>query len=139
PKILAVHVGAPADGDDVVALLQRVARDRGCLPLVLATDNGPIYVCGKVETWLAGHGVVHLHSLPHTPKHNAWVERTNGELKAETHLGRGVVVTSAKEIRERVETARCRLDQVRLRAQLGFRTAAAADAHLTTWYNVCTR
>ena len=139
PKILAVDVGAPAAGDDVVAILDRVARERGGLPLVLVTDNGPVYVCERVETWLAEHGVVHLLSLPHTPRHNPWVERTNGELKAETDLGRGVVVTSPKEIRERVETARCRLDEVRLRAQLGFRTAAAADAALTRWYNVCTR
>jgi transposase InsO family protein len=139
PKILAVMVGAPADGEDVVALLERVEGERGRLPLVLVTDNGPTYVCEKVETWLASHGVVHLLSLPHTPRHNAWVERTNGELKAETGLGRGVVVSSAKEIRERVETTRCRLNEARLRAQSGFRTAAAADAGLTCWYNVCTR
>lgn len=139
PKILAVAVGPSADGDDVVAVLERLVAERGGPPLVLVTDNGSTYTCDRVETWLAEHGVVHLLSLPRTPQHNAWVERTNGELKAETGLGRGVVVSSPKEIRERVETTRCRLDEARLRAQLGFRTAAAADSDLTGWYNVTTR
>jgi transposase InsO family protein len=139
PKILAVEIGAPADGDAVVALLERLRRERGRLPLVLVTDNGSIYTCETVEEWLREHGVVHLLSLPHTPQHNPWVERSNGELKAETGLGRGVVVHDVDEVRERVETARCRLDLVRLRARLEYRTAAAADALLTGWYTVTTR
>jgi hypothetical protein len=116
-----------------------VARERGGLPLVLVTDNGPVYVCATVEDWLAEHGVTHLLSLPHTPRHNPWVERANGELKAETGLGRGVILNDDAEVRARVEAARCRLDAVRLRASLGFRTAAAADAGLTGWYDVSTR
>ena len=140
PKILGVAVGAPAKGDDdVIRLLERVAQERGRLPLVLVTDNGPIYTCGTVEDWLADHGVTHLLSLPHTPQHNPWVERTNAELKAETALGRGVVVNDGGEVRERVEYARRRLDDVRLRARLGYRTAAAADAALTAWYDQTTR
>ena len=43
------------------------------------------------------------------------------------------------EVRERVEYARRRLDDVRLRARLGYRTAAAADAALTAWYDQTTR
>jgi hypothetical protein len=139
PKILAVEVGAPADGDDVVRLLERVALERGRLPLVLVTDNGSIYTCETVETWLARHGVVHLLSLPHTPRHNPWVERTNRELKDETGLGKGVVVNDVDLVRERVDEARRRLDDVRLRARLGYRTAAAADAALTAWYDQTTR
>jgi transposase InsO family protein len=139
PKILAAEIGPPADGDDVVRLLERVAQERGCLPLVLVTDNGSIYTCGKVEEWLAAHGVVHLLSLPHTPRHNPWVERTHRELKDETGLGKGAVVQDAGEVRERVDEARCRLDYVRLRARLGYTTAAAADAALTAWYDRTTR
>jgi transposase InsO family protein len=116
-----------------------VAAERGALPLVLATDNGSIYTRKDVETWLVGHGVVHLLSLPHTPQHNAWVERTNRELKEETDLGRGGVVKSADEVRERVETARRRLDDVRMRARLNHRTAATADAAAATWYDRTTR
>lgn len=139
PKILAVEVGAPADGDDVVRILERVAAERGGLPLVLATDNGSIYTREDVETWLAEHGVVHLLSMPHTPQHNAWVERTNRELKDETGLGRGVLVQAEDEVRGRIANARCRLDDVRLRARLGWRTAAAADAATASWYDLTTR
>lgn len=139
PRILAVEVGVPAVGADVVAILERVAAERGGPPLVLATDNGAAYTCADVETWLARRGVVHLLSLPHTPQHNAWVERTNGELKAETGLGRGVVAGRADAVRAGVESARRRLDDERLRPRLGFRTASAADAASTRWYDVTTR
>jgi putative transposase len=139
PKILAVDVGAPADGQDVVRILERAEAARGALPLVLVTDNGSIYTCREVEAWLAERGVVHLLSLPHTPQHNAWVERTNGELKAESGLGRGVVVNDAGDVVERIERARSRLDGERLRACLGWRTAAAADAELDGWYDAATR
>lgn len=139
PKILAVEVGAPAEGADVIRVLERVAQARGRLPLVLVTDNGPMYVCERVRTWLAERGVVHLLSLPHTPRHNPWVERTNRELKDETRLGRGVLVNDLEEVRERVEEARRRLDSVRLRARLNFQTSAAADARLSDWYTVTTR
>jgi transposase InsO family protein len=139
PRTLAVAVGRPARARDVIRTLRNTGRERGGLPLVLATDNGSCYTSALVEGWLARRGVVHLLSLPHTPQHNAWVERANGELKAESGLGRGVVAASATDIRERVETARCRLDHHRLRARCGFRTAAASDAQLTGWYNVTTR
>jgi transposase InsO family protein len=39
PRILAIEVGPPADGDDVLRILERAARERGGLPLVLVTDN----------------------------------------------------------------------------------------------------
>lgn len=137
-KILALDVGAPADGDDVLRILERLARERG-LPLVLATDNGSIYTGGDVETWLAERGVVHLLSLPRTPQHNAWVERANGELKAETGLGRGAILLSVDEVRERAETARRRLDEKRLRSRLDWRTAGAADAAAPRCYDAATR
>ena len=139
PKILTIDVGAPADADDVVRVLERVAAERGALPLVLATDNGSIYTSEDVETWLAEHGVAHLLSLPHTPEHNAWVERTNRELKEETGLGRGALAHAVDEVRERVASARCRLDDVRLRPRLNYRTAAAADAAAASWYDLTTR
>lgn len=139
PKILAVEVGGPADGAAVVGILARVAGERGGLPLVLVTDNGSIYTSEAVEEWLREKGVVHLLSLPHTPQHNAWVERTNRELKEETGLGRGVVVNDIAEARGRVEEARELLNERRVRRGLGYRTAAAADAALTAWYDAGTR
>jgi transposase InsO family protein len=106
---------------------------RGRLPLVWSTDNGSCYCSADVEAWLAERRVVHLRSLPHTPQHNAWVERCHGELKAESGLGRGVVLESVQEAETRLLAARERLDGHRLRSRLGARTAVDVDSTLESW------
>lgn len=83
--------------------------------------------------------MVHLLSLPHTPQHNAWVERGHGELKAESGLGKGVVLSNVDEARTRLLAARERLDEHRLRARLGARTAAEIDRSLPSWEGVLDR
>jgi transposase InsO family protein len=90
--LMSVSVGRPSDGDAVVAILNRVLAERGVLPLVLVTDNGPPYCSEVLEEWLDTRGVVHLFSLPHTPQHNASAERANGEIKEDTGLGKGVLL-----------------------------------------------
>jgi transposase InsO family protein len=117
---------------DVIAMLEGLYR-RGRLPLVWSTDNGSWYCSAEVEQWLADHCVVHLLSLPHTPQHNAWVERCHGELKAEADLGKGVVLDSVAEACQRILAARKRLDECRLRARLGARTAVDVDSTLASW------
>jgi hypothetical protein len=52
----------------------------------------------SLRMWLAEHHVVHLLNVPHTPQHNAWIERAfRQELKAEAGLGAGVVLDSPDE------------------------------------------
>jgi transposase InsO family protein len=119
-------------GADVIAMLEALEA-RGRLPLVWSTDNGSCYCSAEVETWLAEHRVVHLRSLPHTPQHNAWVERCHGELKAEACLGKGVRLDSVLEAEGRLLAARDRLDGHRLRGRLGARTALDVDRTLDTW------
>ena len=123
---------------DVIALLEGLLR-QGRLPLVLSTDNGSCYCSAEVEAWLAEHWVTHLRSLPHTPQHNAWVERAHGELKAESGLGKGVVLSSVAEAERRILQAREILDEHRLRARLGARTAAVIDRSLPSWEGVLDR
>lgn len=124
--------------EDVIALLEGLWR-QGRLPLVWSTDNGSCYCSAEVEAWLAEHWVIHLRSLPHTPQHNAWVERDHGELKAESGLGKGVVLSSLEEAAQRVLKAREILDEYRLRARLGARTAAEIDRSLPSWEGVLDR
>ena len=45
------------------------------------------YVFDELAACLREHGVLHLRSLPHTPKHNPWAERGIGELKRDAGLG----------------------------------------------------
>jgi len=123
---------------DVIALLEGLLQ-QGRLPLVLSTDNGSCYCSAEVEAWLAEHGVIHLRSLPHTPQHNAWVERGHRELKAESGLGKGVVLSSVEEAERRILQAREHLDEYRLRARLGARTAAEIDRSLPSWEGVLDR
>ena len=130
-ELVDVRVGPPATGEDVVAVLEALRVERG-LPLVHATDNG-VYACRRVREYLAAHQVVHLRSLPRTPQHNAWVERSNGELKQETGLGRGVVLRDDDEARDRVERARRTLNEHRPRTSRGGLTAAQLDASLPHW------
>jgi transposase InsO family protein len=117
---------------DTIAKLQALER-QGRLPLVLATDYGGPYVASEVERWLAEHEVVHLLNLPHTPQHNAWIERAFRELEAEAGLGAGLVLDSLDEALVRLLDARRRLEEHRPRACLGGRTAADVDRMLPSW------
>ena len=134
---LAVWPRATRSGD-VIAMLEELSQSSR-LPLVWSTDNGSCYCSVEVEAWLAEHQVVHLRSLPHTPQHNAWVERCHGELKAEAELGAGVRLDSVAEAERRILAARERLDAHRLRARLGARTAAAVDRSPAPWDGVLDR
>jgi transposase InsO family protein len=128
--VLDLSVGPSIRAPEVVAMLERARVQRGTLPLALAGDLGPENENGEVELYLAMHGVVRLRSLPRTPQHNAWIERTIGDYKGATGLGKGVFLRGPDEALERLAQARERLDRVRLRPTLGWRTAADYDASL---------
>jgi hypothetical protein len=127
--LLPTVVPRPLCARDTIAKLQALER-LGRLPLVLATDNGSPYVAQDVGQWLAEHHVVHLLNLPHTPQHNAWIERAFRELEAEAGLGAGLVLDSPDEA---LLDARRRLEEHRPRACLGGRTAADVDRMLPSW------
>jgi len=130
-ELVDVRVGSPARAAEVVAMLEGLRRARG-LPLVHSTDNG-VYVSQLVRAYLAGHQVVHLRNLPRTPQHNAWAERGFGELKQETGLGRGVVLSDVEKARARVAKACRRINQERPRTSRGGLTATQLDATLPRW------
>lgn len=132
-----VKVGA-STSSDVLVELEALRTSRG-LPLIWATDNGPEYVAGEVNEYLARQQVVALHNEPHTPEHNARAERGIGELKQESGLGKGVGLSSERAARVQLEAARERLDGRRLRARLGWRTAAQADSSARSWYGLVDR
>jgi transposase InsO family protein len=138
-RTVALSAGSSPTARDVTALLERACERRGTLPLVLVTDNGGPYVSGDLARYLERHRVVHLFNLPHTPQHNAWAERAIGELKAESGLGKGVVLRDHAEALARLRVARARLDHHRLRAALDYRTAAEAAVAWPVRYNATHR
>ena len=135
-RTLALSVGDVVDTDDAIAVVDRAAREHGGkYPLVLVSDNGSPYVSERFEELLREHGVTHLLSLPHTPRHNPWVERGHRDLKDESGLGRGIIVQSHDDAARRLAAALERVDGHRLRATLGYRTARAVDAELAVPYD----
>ena len=137
-RTIGAAVGRPATGADVVALLQCTADERGGLPLVWMTDNGPAYRSKVVADFLAGHGVMHLRSEPRTPQHNPCAEHGMRELKELSGLDASVRVTLPDAV-DRLRDARWRLDHLRPRASRGWKTAVQYDRVLAPWYHAVSR
>jgi transposase InsO family protein len=124
------HIGPAAKGADVRDVLAAVAQQRGALPLVHALDNGSPYCEVETRRWLAERKVLVLRSLPNVPQHNAFAERANGELKAESGLASDTVLASTDEAGAALEAACTRLNVARCRTSRGGRTARELDAAL---------
>ncbi len=133
-KTIGGSVGPEATGEDLVAQLELARAERGRLPLVVAHDGGPAQRSQVFADYLARHRVVALRNRPHTPQHNPWIERGNADLKAETGLGRGVLIHDEHATANHVTQALRRLDGARLRASRGMRTADVVDAGLPRVY-----
>jgi len=135
--MLAVVVGPPATGTDLVRVIELVRSERKATPLVVSSDNGGGFGSEELDRHLEGERIVHLRNLPRTPEHNAWVEKAQGELKEEGDLGKGVEHSSLEGAAGIVLDRVVRLNGVRLRATHGYRTADAVDAvdaEMRPWY-----
>lgn len=124
---VSLTVGAPPTAEDVLRDLRRSAEERGGWPLVIQFDNGPIYLAELVRDALAEQCVLALLSRVHTPTDNPAIEHGHGEVKAETGLGKGVVLDCHAEAAARLEAAIERLNCARLRPSRAWHTAAELD------------
>jgi len=138
-RTIELSVGPEATAEEVVAQLERARLARGTAPLVLQSDNAATYRSELVRDWGARHGVVQLFNRPHTPQHNGAAEHGMRELKEESLLGKGVLVLDKEAARARLEAARDKLDQHRLRATRGWKTAVEADRGHPPWSTLTTR
>lgn len=123
-ETVGVSVGGVPTARDVLELLEQAAGERGGWPLVWMADRGAINREGALAARLTQERVVHLLSRPHTPTDNAATERQHRDLKEEAGLGKGTAVCCVEHAAAAVRAARQRLDEHRLRATLGWRTAA---------------
>ena len=138
-KTLVVSVGPAATAEDLVRVLEHLRLLRGELPLVIAMDNGPPMKSGWLATYLDFHEVVALRNVAYVSEHNAWVERGHLDLKQESGLGKGVVLSHARQAVEALEPAVERLNEHRLVTTRGMKTAAAMDAALPRGYHAVDR
>ena len=123
-------VGRPARAEDLVEHFERASRQRGGPPLVWQSDRGSANRSAQMARHLDERRVIHLCSRVHTPTDNPVAENRNRELEDESGLGCGAQLASLAEGQGRLEEARRRLDEQRLRASRGYRTAAQVDRDL---------
>jgi hypothetical protein len=122
--------GPPASGEDLCEGLEAAKGRRGGLPLVWQSDGGSANRSEVVAAYLEANLVIHLRSRTHTATDNPAAEHKNRELKAESGLGKGVRLQDEATATERIETARRRIDEGRLRASRGWKTAVDLDREL---------
>ncbi len=79
---LAAEPGRSLTGRHVVAVLDRVARQRG-YPEAIVSDNGPEFCSRVVDAWAHQHGVQLRFIRPGKPVENAYVESLNGRCRDE--------------------------------------------------------
>ena len=79
---LAIRAGQRFTGDDVVAVLDEVTKERG-KPQTIRVDNGPEYLSQAFVVWCAQHQVTLKYIQPGKPNQNAFVERFNDKFRTE--------------------------------------------------------
>lgn len=78
----AIVVARSIDADAVVALLERLTRQRGA-PGFVRFDNGPEFIAHAVADWCRFNDVDTVFIDPGSPWQNAWIESFNGRLRDE--------------------------------------------------------
>lgn len=78
----ALDVRVNYRGAEVVQTLERVAATHG-RPKRIRLDNGPQFISKDIDLWALSYGVVLDFSRPGKPIDNAFVEFSNGRVRAE--------------------------------------------------------
>jgi hypothetical protein len=97
------------------------------IPDPCKSDEDSANTSEVLRTYFEVEQVIHLRARVHTPTDNPVAEHKNRELKEESGLGKGVRLPDHADAAARLGTARRRIDQGRLRASRGRRTAAELD------------
>ncbi|KAL6045669.1 hypothetical protein STEG23_015755 [Scotinomys teguina] len=78
--------------DSVITHLLEVMAIMG-IPAQIKTDNAPAYVSGKMKQFFAYYNIKHITGIPHNPKGQAVIERSNRTLKDMLNKQKGVTKT----------------------------------------------
>jgi putative transposase len=82
-ECLDIRVDHSITADDVVAVLDRFAVERGQAPAFVRFNNGPEFVSLVVAGWCASKGTACVFIDPGSPWQNAWIESFNSRLRDE--------------------------------------------------------
>lgn len=81
-ECLAIEVATRLRARQVIAVLERVVRERGT-PTYLRSDNGPEVVARAVQHWLKGQQIQTAYIEPGSPWQNGHGDSFNGGLRDE--------------------------------------------------------
>jgi len=81
-EALAVEVDRTIDADETVAVLERLAAERGA-PENLRADNGPELTARVLREWCEAGSTATAYIDPAAPWQNAWVESLNARFRDE--------------------------------------------------------
>jgi putative transposase len=82
-ECLAIEVDRTIDADHVVAVLDRLAAERGGPPVYVRMDNGPELASHAIADWCRFTGTGSVFIDPGSPWQNAWIESLNGTFRDE--------------------------------------------------------
>jgi len=138
-KNVALSVGAPATGKDVLMLMKLIKEDQGKLPLVWQNDNEGIYLEQGVQGYLKEERVVQLLSRVRHPSDNGAAEIGIRELKEYAHLGKGVKLAGVLEAAQCLVNSAVQIDSNRPRGSKEYLTANDLAENMPSWYNAVSR
>lgn len=113
---LAIRVGQRLTGDDVVAVLEQLAKQRG-VPQTIRVDNGPELISKSLDWWAYWNEVKLDFSRPGKPTDNAFIESFNGKFRAECLNQHWFL--SLTDAQEQVDAWRLEFNQERPHSALG--------------------
>jgi len=118
-EALGMRVGRSCDADQLVEVLEQLARQRGA-PKFVRMDNGPELIAQTLRDWCRFNGAGTLYIEPGSPWENPFVESFNGRVRDELlNVEEFFTLTEAQVI---VEDWRIEYNNYRPHSSLGQRT-----------------
>jgi putative transposase len=118
---LRIEVDTSLPGQRVVRALQQLVAERG-KPMFLRTDNGPEFICQKLQEWCEKNGIIINYIQPGKPMQNGLIERKNGSMRRE--LLNAYLFYSLNEVRAMCEEWREDYNTERPHSALGYLSPA---------------
>lgn len=121
-ECLALEVRRHFKAGDVIAVLQRLVKERGA-PQRLRSDNGPEFIALRLQKWLKQAGMETLYIKPGSPWQNGFEESLNNRVRDE--LLNVEMFGSLLEAQVLAEDWRQRYNHKHPHSGLGWQTPAA--------------
>lgn len=116
---LAIETDISLPALRVIRVVERIIAERG-KPANIRSDNGPEFICKKLEQWCIDNKITWQFIQPGKPTQNAYIERKNGSLRKE--LLNAYLFHSLREVRVMTEDWRTDYNESRPHTSLGYLT-----------------